>query len=204
MLREQRGVQRLRRLAAELDALDGGAEAEQRGGRALARAGGVGQLLLGALARLRARGDASPRARARCADSCAARFDSRARPRGGRDRAWRRGVQAARAPRPSFGGALGGGRLQRERPQALAHLGLDVAGALDLRGDAGELQLRAVAAVLEAPEPRGLLDELAPLGRLGAEHGLDAALRDHRAQPAAEADVGEQLDQVDPPARRRG
>ncbi len=95
-------------------------------------------------------------------------------------------------------GALGRGRLERERPQALAHLGLDVARALDLRCDSRKLQLGAVAAPLEAAEARGLLDELAPLGRLRAQYRLDASLRDHRAQAAAEADVREQLDQVDP------
>ena len=41
--------------------------------------------------------------------------------------------------------ALGGGRLERERPQALAHLVLEVTRALDLDGDARELQLGAMA-----------------------------------------------------------
>ena len=101
-------------------------------------------------------------------------------------------------------GPLGRRRLERQRPQPLLHLGLEVARALDLRRDAGELELGAMAAKLEAAEARRLLDELAPLGRLGAEHRLDAALRDDGAQPAAEADVGEQLDQVDAGERRRG
>ena len=79
------------------------------------------------------------------------------------------------------------------------HLVLEVARALDLDGDARELQLGPVPAALEAPEAGRLLDELAPLRRLRVEHGLDAALRDHRAQAAAEPDVGEQLDEVDPP-----
>ena len=99
-------------------------------------------------------------------------------------------------------GALGRGRLQRERTEALAHLVLEVARALDLSRDAGELELGAVAAALETAEPRGLLDELAPLGRLRREHRLDPALRDDRAQPAAEPDVGQQLDQVDAADRR--
>ena len=94
-------------------------------------------------------------------------------------------------------GALGRGRLQRERTQALAHLVLEVAGPVDLNGDARELQLGAMLAALEAPEAGRLLDQLAPLGRLRVEHGLDAPLRDDRAQTAAEADVGEQLDQVE-------
>ena len=59
-----------------------------------------------------------------------------------------------------------------------------------------------MAAALEAAEAGRLLDQLAPLGRLRVEHRLDAALRDHRAQAAAEADVGEQLDEVDAAHRR--
>ena len=43
-------------------------------------------------------------------------------------------------------GPLGRGRLERERAQPLAHLVLEVARPLDLRRDAGELQLGAVAA----------------------------------------------------------
>ena len=35
-------------------------------------------------------------------------------------------------------GTLGGGRLQRERPEPLAHFGLDVPRALDLDRDTGE------------------------------------------------------------------
>ena len=83
-------------------------------------------------------------------------------------------------------GALGSGRLQRERPQALAHLVLEVARTLDLRCHTRELQLGPVPAALEAAEAGRLLDELAPLGRLGVEHGLDPSLRDDRAQAAAE------------------
>ena len=62
-------------------------------------------------------------------------------------------------------GPLGGGRLQRERPQALAHLLLDVASALDLRRDTRELQLGAVPAALELAEAGGFLDQRAPLRR---------------------------------------
>src|SRR5262249_20087668 len=93
--------------------------------------------------------------------------------------------------------ALGRGGLERQRPQPLAYLGLEVARPLDLRRDAGELELGAMAAELEAAEPRSLLDERTALGRLRAEDGLDAPLRDDRAKPAAEAHVGEDLDEVD-------
>ena len=62
-------------------------------------------------------------------------------------------------------GALRRRGLERERPQALAHLLLDVASALDLHGDARELQLGAMPAPLELPEAGGLLDERAPVLR---------------------------------------
>ena len=68
---------------------------------------------------------------------------------------------------------------------------------LDLHGDARELQLGAVAAALEAAEPGRLLDQLAPFLRLRVEHRLDAPLGDDGAETAPEADVGEELDQVD-------
>ena len=53
---------------------------------------------------------------------------------------------------------------------------LEIARALDLRRDARELQLGAVAAALEPSKPGRLLHERAPLGRLGREDLLDAAL----------------------------
>src|SRR5207245_767691 len=68
----------------------------------------------------------------------------------------------------------------------------------DLHRDARELQLGAMAAPLEATEAGRLLDELSTLGGLRVEHRLDAPLRDHGPEAAAEADVGEQLDEVDP------
>ncbi len=92
--------------------------------------------------------------------------------------------------------ALRGRRLQRQRTQTLAHLVLDVAGTLDLGRNAGELQLRPVTAALELPEPGGLLDERAAVLGLRREHGVDLALADDRVHGAAEADVGEQLDEV--------
>ena len=53
-------------------------------------------------------------------------------------------------------------------------------------------------AALEASEPGGLLEQLAPLLRLGAEDLLDPALADDRVHAAAEPEVGEELDEVDP------
>ena len=57
-------------------------------------------------------------------------------------------------------GALGGSRLERQRPQPLLHLGLDVACALDLDPDARKLELGAMLAALEPSEPCGLLQQL--------------------------------------------
>ncbi len=93
-------------------------------------------------------------------------------------------------------GALGRGRLQREGTKPLLDLGLEIAGPLDLGRDARELQLGAMPPALELAEPCGLLDEQAPLVRLGAEDLLDPALADDRAHRAAETHVGEQLDDV--------
>ena len=93
-------------------------------------------------------------------------------------------------------------RLERERPEPLSHLLLDVARALDLRCDARELQLGAMPPRLELPEPRRLLQEDAPLRGLRAEDLLDAALADDRVHPSAETDVGEELDEVEPADRR--
>ncbi len=99
-------------------------------------------------------------------------------------------------------GALGGGGLQREGTDALAHLGLEVAGAVDLVGDACELQLGAVALALEAAEPGGLFDERAAVGGLRREDLLDAALADDGVHLAADAHVREQLDEVGAAHRR--
>src|SRR5205807_9515413 len=65
-------------------------------------------------------------------------------------------------------------------------------------GDPCQLQLGPVLAPLEASEPRGFLEELTPLLRLGSEDLLDASLADDRVHPTAEPEVGEQLDEVDP------
>src|SRR5581483_5574599 len=84
--------------------------------------------------------------------------------------------------------ALGRRRLQRERAQPLAHLGLEVARALDLDGDARELELGAVLARLEAAEAGSLLDEGAPLLRPGGEDRLDLPLADDRVHTLTEAE----------------
>src|SRR6476661_1817503 len=98
-------------------------------------------------------------------------------------------------------GPLGRGRLERQRPEPLLHLRLDVTGALDLYRDPRELELGAMAACLEAAEPCRLLDQPSPLRRLRGEDRLDLALADDRVHPLAEPEVGEQFDEVEPPHR---
>ena len=110
------------------------------------------------------------------------------------------GAQTRDLP-PELLGALRGRGLERERPQALAHLLLDVAGALDLERDARELQLGAMPSALELPEPCRLLDERATILRPGREHLLDLPLADDRVHRRAEPDVREDLDEVGTPDR---
>ncbi len=188
--------QLLRALLPQRDPLGRALQPVERLDRGLAPAGRVGELLLGRLPLGEQRLQLLVRA-------AAADPGSRL-PLLGRLAASVGGLEIElRDPRAQPGdlvdellGALGRGRLQRERAQPLANLGLDVLGPLDLDPDAGELQLRAVAAALELAEPGRLLDQLAPLLRLRGEHGLDLALADDRVHRAAEPDVGEQLDEV--------
>jgi hypothetical protein len=102
---------------------------------------------------------------------------------------------------PKLFGALGGGRLKRERTKPLLHLGLDIARALHLDSHTRELQLCPVFAPLETPEPGGLVQQLPPLRRLRGEYLLDAPLADDRVHPAGEAEVGKELYEVDAPDR---
>ncbi len=99
-------------------------------------------------------------------------------------------------------GALGSGRLERKWAKALAHLLLDITSALDLERDPSELELRAMPASLELPQPCGLLDERSPVLGLRGEHLLDLALADDRVHRRAEPDVGEQLDEIGAPHGR--
>ncbi|TMK78080.1 MAG: hypothetical protein E6G45_07480 [Actinobacteria bacterium] len=97
---------------------------------------------------------------------------------------------------------LGRGRLKGERPQPLLDFGLEVARARDLGCDPGELQLGAMVPALEAAEAGGFLDERAALLRLAREDLLDTALTDDRAHLTAEADIGEELDEIGSAHRR--
>ena len=189
------------RFAPKRDPLAARAQPVERGGGLLAYPGGVGQLFLRALALRDQSGDLGIQRAALTGGHFAPRLGCAA-PLGELRQVERRdrGLQA-RDLDAELGCALGRGGLQGKRAEALAHLVLEIAGALDLHTDPRELQLRSMPAALEAAEPGRLLDQLSALLRLGVEHGLDPPLRDDRAQAAAEPDVGQQLDQVDPPDR---
>ena len=89
-------------------------------------------------------------------------------------------------------------RLQGERPDPLPGLLLERARPIHLDGDSLELQLGAMAPLLEASEPRGLFDERPSLDRLRGEHLLHAALSDDGVHLVAEPLSGEQLEHVGP------
>ena len=178
------------------DPLGGALQPVERLDRRLALPGGVGELLLGGVPLGEERGQLLLRAPA--ADPgrglallgrCPARVD------GGEVELGDPRTQTRDLVRELLG-PLGRRRLQRERTQPLAHLGLDVAGALDLDSDPVQLQLGAMLPPLELAETGGLLDQLAPLLRLRGQHRLDLALADDRVHRAAEPDVGEQLDEI--------
>ncbi len=191
--------QRRRRLAPKPEPLDCAPQPVEHLHRLLALAGRVGELLLGSSTlgqhRLEPLLGGSPRQR-RCRLALVRLgkpFVERGQVELGDARTQLRDLAA------QLLGALGCRRLQRERPQTLAHFFLEISGALDLRCDARELQLGAMAAGLEAAQPGGLLDERAPLLGLRREDRLDFALADDRVHPLAEAEIGEQLDEIDPP-----
>src|SRR5207302_4226218 len=96
-------------------------------------------------------------------------------------------------------GPLSGGRLQREGPEPLADLRLQVARPLHLLIDPRQLQLGSVAATLEPSETGRILDERAPLGRARSQDRLDLPLADDRAGAGPEPDVRQQLDDVHAP-----
>ena len=201
-LEAQRRRQRRRRLATQHDALAVAPQPVERCGRLFAGAGGIGELLFGPLT-FGDEGCDPFVERVPLGGGLGTACVCLAPSLGEADKVERcdRCLQPGNLE-PELLGALGGGGLERERPQPLAHLVLEVARALDLNGNARQLQLRTVATALEAAEPGRLLDQLAPFLWLRVEHGLDPPLADHRAQSASEADVGEQFDEVDAAHRR--
>ncbi len=193
---------RLGRLAAEHEPLAGAAQAVERLQRLLARACGVGELLLGGGTLGENLGEPCLDALLRSARGRAARVDVvEANVERGEIELGDARVEAGDLAAELLG-ALGRGRLQRERPEPLAHLGFDVASALDLDRDTRELQLGAMSPRLEAPEPRGFLDERAALGGTRRKDRLDFPLADDRVHPLPEPEVGEQLDEIEPPHGR--
>src|SRR5262249_35844873 len=156
--------------APQRDPLAARREPIERCRRPLAGAGGIRQLDLRAFARSDELGDAAVEHAARLGGRDAAFVGAGAAlgERGEVERGDRR--LETRDLLAELLRALGRGRLQRERAEALAHLVLEVACAIDLDADTRELQLRAVPAALEAPETCRLLDQLAPLDGLRVEH----------------------------------
>ncbi len=194
--------QRLRTLAAELQSLARAAQAVQRRRRLLAAACSVGKLLFRAAAFLEERVEslvgmlAGEHRRGAPALAVLEAFAQVGKIELCNSRPERREVAE------QLLSALGGGRLECQRAQPFLHLGLDVTRALDLDRDTRELELRAMLAPLEAAEPRGFLQKLAPLLRLRPEDLLHPALADDRVHPAAEPEIGEQLDEIDAADRR--
>ena len=126
-------VERGRGLAAQDDALAAAAQPVERGGRLLARTGRIGELLLGPLALGDQSGNPLVERATLGSGLDAARLGlaaalGEAREVERRDRGLQRGDLDAELLRP-----LGRRRLQRQRPQTLLHLVLEVACALDLQ-----------------------------------------------------------------------
>src|SRR5262245_22076288 len=99
-------------------------------------------------------------------------------------------------------GALGGARLECQRPQPLLDLAFEVTRTLHLLRDPCELQLSAVTTTLEPAKTGGFLDEASSLGGRRGEDRLDLALADDCRRRGPEADVGQQLDDVGAPDSR--
>ncbi len=94
------------------------------------------------------------------------------------------------------GVGLGGVGLRPQGAQTRTRLALDVEGAVEVLPRPLELELRATAALAVLAEPRGLLDQQAPLARLGEDDRLDLALSDHRVHLTAEGGVRERVGDV--------
>ena len=92
---------------------------------------------------------------------------------------------------------LGRLRLALQRPQSRPRLALQVERPVEVVARGAQLQLGAAAALAVLAEAGRLLDQQAPLARLGVDDRLDPALADHRVHLAAEVGVGEDLDHVD-------
>ena len=92
---------------------------------------------------------------------------------------------------------LGGLGLALERPQPRPGLAFDVEGAVEIVLGTGQLELGAPAALAVLAQPSRLLDEQAPIARLGGDQRLDPSLRDDRMHLLAQPGVRQELDDVD-------
>ena len=99
--------------------------------------------------------------------------------------------------------AAGGVGLALERSELAAHLAEQVleAGEVALGGRQPALGLLLAAAVLQ--DAGRLLDDQPPVLGPGVEHGVDLALRDDHVLLPADAGVGQELLDVEEPARAR-
>ena len=89
--------------------------------------------------------------------------------------------------------------LLLQRLQLATQLGEHVREAQQILVEPGELALGALLAAPVLRDPRGLLDVLATILRLGEEHLLELALPHHGVQRAADAGLAEQLLHVEQP-----
>ena len=97
--------------------------------------------------------------------------------------------------------APGGVGLALERAELAAHLAQEVAEPGEVALGGGEAALGLLLALAVLQDPGGLLDDQAALLGPGVEHGVDLALADDHVLLAADARVGEQLLDVEQPAR---
>ena len=99
------------------------------------------------------------------------------------------------------GGAAGDLGLPAERLELAAQLDGEVLHAGEVGLHRVELAERLLLALAVLEDAGGLLDEAAALLRAGAQHGVELALADDDVHLAADARVGEQLLDVEQPAR---
>ena len=97
--------------------------------------------------------------------------------------------------------AAGGVGLALERPELAAHLAQEVAEAGEVALGGGEAALGLLLALAVLQDAGRLLDDEAALLGPGVEHRVDLALADDHVLLAADAGVGEQLLDVEQPAR---
>ena len=95
---------------------------------------------------------------------------------------------------------LGRRGLAAQRCELRAHLALQQQGALEVPPHLSQLQLRALTTPLVRAQPGGLLDLAAPVLGLARQERLDLALADDGVQFLAQADLGQQFDDVREPA----